>query len=112
MRTCSAAAYAARYIMPDSLAIPNDGIIGKDFIKLYNCILDYADLSFTIRTTAYGDFTVPINHEIADGVTIPARCETTRFFKISCETFPAFIKCYIRMNLHSNAAANKSPVAV
>lgn len=81
------------HVMPDDIEIPSNGIIGKDFIKLYNCILDYGDLTFTIRTSHFGDFTIPINHENAEGeITIPPRCETKRLFKISCETFPAFIQ--------------------
>lgn len=71
------------HIMPIDFNIPSDGIIGKDFIKLYSCILDYGDHTFTIRTHQ-GNVTIAMNlYTKNNEMVIPARSEVQRIFKIS-----------------------------
>lgn len=80
------------HIVPDSFDIPTEGIIGRDFCKLYKCNIDY-DLSiFTIRTylgivelnlrTGFGD----------DEIILPPRAEAFRTFRVKAKSFPAFIQ--------------------
>lgn len=71
-------------VVPSSFPIPVDGIIGKDFIKAFTCVLDYLSMKFTIRN---GKHSVSLDI-IEDGFTpdnfhvIPARCEVIREFKL------------------------------
>lgn len=71
------------HIMPNNFNIPSDGIIGKDFNKLYNCILDYGTQEYTMRTKL-GNYTIPINMHTKDNfLTLPPRAETTRIFRFA-----------------------------
>lgn len=71
------------HIMPDEFNIPCDGIIGKDFIKLYSCILDYGDSTFTVRTKC-GNVVLPMQLHTGDNeIIVPPRAEVYRIFKIS-----------------------------
>lgn len=36
------------HIVPDGFLIPSHGIIGKDFTKKFNCVIDYGNMNFTI----------------------------------------------------------------
>lgn len=78
------------YIMPSSFNIPSDGIIGKDFNKEYNCVIDYGRESFTIRTKLR-DVEIPIHMYSKDTLVIPPRCEFARTFEISSK-LPTLIK--------------------
>lgn len=72
--------------------IPSDGIIGKDFIKLYACKLDYADMTFTVRTKLHGTESVKIHTGINDDeIILPPRSEIFRIFKIENVSFPTVI---------------------
>lgn len=37
------------HLVTDDFLIPSNGIIGKDFIKRFKCIVDYGEMKFTIR---------------------------------------------------------------
>lgn len=79
------------HVMPNHFNIPSDGIIGKDFNILYECILDYGTQEFTIRTEK-GSVVVPMRiHTRNNFLTVPPRAETTRIFKLSCQK-PVLIK--------------------
>lgn len=79
------------HVMPNDFNIPSDGIIGKDFNILYECVLDYGTQQFTIRTEK-GKAVVPMRiHTRNNFLTVPPRAETTRIFRISCEN-PVLIK--------------------
>lgn len=74
------------HVMPDSFNIPSDGIIGRDFNRLYNCVIDYGTQEYTIRTNL-GDATIPIKIYTRDNdLTIPPRAETTRIFSFSSKS--------------------------
>lgn len=45
--------------MPDNFNTPCDGIIGKDFAKLYSGIINYGNNTFKIQTN-WGSETIPI----------------------------------------------------
>lgn len=70
------------HVVPDRFAIPTDGLIGKDFMRLYQCKLDYADSTLTVRTEIK-EVVVSICNGIEDELILPPRCETFRVFKIS-----------------------------
>lgn len=38
------------HVVPDTLAIPVSGILGKDFLKAFNCTIDYETMSLKINT--------------------------------------------------------------
>lgn len=70
------------HIVPDNFNIPSDGILGKDFNKIYKCKIDYGDMSFTIRTSNY-NIVVPIISEPKENtISIPPRCEVFRIFRL------------------------------
>lgn len=69
------------HIVDDSFSIPVQGILGKDFIKNNNCVLDYSDFTLTLKNA---DFETKINilESPGDEVNfIPPRCEVIRHFK-------------------------------
>lgn len=71
------------YVMPDQFNIPADGIIGKDFGKLYKCVLDYGTEEFKIRTQL-GETTIPIRmHTKNNEIILPPRSESTRIFNFT-----------------------------
>lgn len=79
------------HLVSDSVNIPTDGIIGKDFLKCYNCNICYESmrLSFIINN-------IPIYIKIHEGpddetIVLPARSEVIRKIKISYTNQPQFI---------------------
>lgn len=79
------------HVVPDDFAIPSDGILGKDFIKKFKCVLDYGSMTLTLRLSQKC-ISIPIQSGIIDDEsTIPPRSEIFRIFKISSEKFPAVI---------------------
>jgi len=69
------------HVVPDEFAIPVSGILGKDFLKNFQCNIDYATMTLTI--TVNNDI-VTLN--IWEGpeentIVIPPRCEVIRHFK-------------------------------
>lgn len=82
--------YHIFHIVPNDFAIPTTGLIGKDFIKLYSCVLDNGNRSFVIRTKL-GEARLDMNCN-GDTITLPPRSEIFRVFKIENVTkFPAVI---------------------
>lgn len=80
------------HLVDDDMAIPTDGIIGIDFIKSNKCCLDYDSMSLTIRLPNLELF-IPIRSELAENiVTIPARSEVFRIFRVTATHFPRFIE--------------------
>lgn len=80
------------HLFDDNLNIPTDGILGKDFLKSHQCLIDYGDMSFTIRTPDC-DLKLKINTEMDNGdIYIPPRAEIFRLCHIKSKTFPVVIK--------------------
>lgn len=79
------------HVVPDEFGIPSDGILGKDFLKIHRCVLDYEDmtLSFSVLDTrvSIGIHGGPSE----DLVTIPARSEVYRTFHLNKYDAPQFI---------------------
>lgn len=74
-------------VVPANFPIPVDGIIGKDFIKAHNCLLDYKQYTFSI-TVDDKTFNVPIhsNDQLSNYHLLPARCEVIRHFNLQCDS--------------------------
>lgn len=68
------------HIVSSEFDIPADGILGKDFIKNYSCILNYDEMSLTINGFN-GNFKIPIRGGPSDNtIVLPARSEVVRQF--------------------------------
>lgn len=72
------------HVVADDFPIPSTGILGKDFIKRYNCIINYEEMYFSIKChNRY--FTVPLlQGPDQEHIIIPPRCEINRTF--ICQT--------------------------
>lgn len=69
-------------VAPNSFNIPADGILGKDFNKIFKCKIDYGDMSLAIRVEGI-NITVPIKEEPRENtMSLPAWCRTFRVFSI------------------------------
>lgn len=85
------------YVMPNDFCIPCDGIIGKDFIKAYKCVMDYGEETFSIKLEdehhcPVSNIVIPMNLFTRDNtLVIPPRCEVTKIFKFTSR-LPLFIK--------------------
>lgn len=81
------------HLVSDDFLIPSNGIIGKDFIKRFKCLIDYGEMTFTIRKPNIAPIILPIKSELINGVSaLPARCETFRIFHIKSNKFPCLIE--------------------
>lgn len=79
------------HIVPDEFNIPADGIIGRDFNKYFNCKIDYADMTFTIRYSETNIIIPIISEPSANTLALPARCETFRIFHLQNYSEPMVI---------------------
>lgn len=66
------------HVVPDSFNIPVDGILGKDFLKSHNCIIDYNQMTLLVA----GQILIPILDGVDQNIYIPPRCEVIRKFRI------------------------------
>lgn len=57
-------------VVPSDFPIPTDGILGKDFIQTYSCIIDYQTMLFRINLSTDQGFDIPIHVEDHTGDTI------------------------------------------
>lgn len=81
------------HIVSDDFLIPSNGIVGKDFIKRFKCLVDYGDMTLTIRKTNSQPVIIPIKSEILEGVSaLPPRSETFKVFHIKSEQFPCIVE--------------------
>lgn len=81
------------HIVPDDFFIPSNGIIGKDFLKRFKCLIDYGAMTLQICKTNAPIVIIEIKSEVLPGVSvIPPRCETFRIFHIKSESFPCVIE--------------------
>lgn len=74
------------HVVPDDFAIPVCGILGKDFLKNFNCTLEYSTMTLTIQVNECS-----ITIDIWEGpeentIVIPPRSEVIRHFKVHKST--------------------------
>lgn len=96
------------HLVTDEMAIPTDGIIGKDFIKMHKCKLDYETMLFKIHLP-FAELEIPMTYGITnDSTIIPARSEVYRMFKVKSSEFPCIIESRVQiLNKHMPKDAPK-----
>lgn len=81
------------HIVSDDFRIPVQGILGKDFLQFHECLIDYSDMSLTIRPNGHEPIKVAIQSEIRSGVTVlPPKSETFKMFHLKSNTYPCFLE--------------------
>lgn len=68
------------YLVPDQFNINTDGILGKDFLTMHNCVLDYNNMKFRIKT--HENILQLRTGPSKNTLIIPPRCEVIRKFTI------------------------------
>lgn len=72
-------------VVPSNFPISVDGIIGKDFIKRYQCKLDYLTMVFTIRLKDF-EVNIPITDNTPpEYYRVPSRCEIVQAFHLKSD---------------------------
>lgn len=80
------------HVVQDDFQIPAHGILGKDFIKLQKCQIDYGEMTFTVRPKGQTPATISIRAEIIRGLSaLPPSSETFKIFRIKSREFPCVI---------------------
>lgn len=81
------------HVVDDKFPIPAHGIIGKDFIKRNKCLIDYDQMTLTLRPSNVLPATIPIRAEVLRGLSVlPARSETFKMFRVSSTKYPCIIE--------------------
>lgn len=71
------------HVVPNDINIPADGIIGKDFIKKYQCKIDYEFMEIHIKNFN-SRVSIPILSGPSDNtIVLPARSEVVREFELN-----------------------------
>lgn len=71
------------HVVDNDFIIPADGIVGKDFLKVFNCTIDYPSMTLTVRNYN-NEVNWPIsNSREQDTLIIPPKCEIIRQFNIN-----------------------------
>lgn len=80
------------HIVSDDFPIPAHGILGKDFMKIHKCLIDFNEMTFTVRPKGQTQAKIPIQAEIIRGLSaVPPRSETFKIFRIKSTEFPCVI---------------------
>lgn len=77
------------HILNENTPIPTDGIIGKDFLKLHECIINYQDMSIYLPNINHE---IPISSGKYDELSIAAFGESYACFNIRANEFPCIIE--------------------
>lgn len=81
------------HVVPDDFPMPANGILGRDFIKRFHCLIDYGDMTFTIRPNGVPSVKTQIFSEIAPNTAVaPPNSETFKLFHINSTSFPCVIE--------------------
>lgn len=81
------------YIVSDNFPIPCSGILGKDFLKRHNCLIDFNEMKLSIRPNRLTPTKIDIRNEVLPGISvIPPRCESFKLFRIKSNQFPCVIE--------------------
>lgn len=83
--------YHEFHVVPDDFGIPADGIIGKDFLKIHKCIIDYDEMALSFYLNGK-NVSIPILESPSDDtITLPARAEVFRTFHLTKHDCPQFV---------------------
>lgn len=81
------------HIVNDNFPIPSHGILGKDFLKRFSCIIDHGAMTLTVSPKGLNPARVHIQTEIIKNISaLPPRSETFKLFRISSIKFPCIIE--------------------
>lgn len=81
------------YIVSDDFPMPCHGILGRDFAKRHKCLIDYSEMTFTVRPEGLTPATISIQNELLHGLTVvPPRSETFKLFHFENSKFPCIIQ--------------------
>lgn len=64
-------------IVDNNFPIPTDGILGRDFLVKFKCTIDYESWLLNLNLDNYTE-SLPIEENVNNAYTIPARCEVIR----------------------------------
>lgn len=79
------------HIVSNNFQIPAHGILGKDFLKRFNCQIDYEKMQLVIKSNKNKVFITIQNGPNPNSMVIPPRCEVVRIFHIENYSSPQFI---------------------
>ena len=81
------------HVVSDEFNIPSHGIIGKDFLKRHKCLINYDDMTVTVRPTNAPSVKIEIKTEIIRGLSaLPPRSETFKMFHINATKYPCIVE--------------------
>lgn len=81
------------HLVSDDFSIPSHGIIGKDFLKRFKCLINYGEMTITMSNNQNERVKIPIKSEILNGLSaLPPRSETFKIFHIKSDKFPCIIE--------------------
>lgn len=81
------------HLVADDFLIPSNAIIGKEFLKRFKSLIDFDEMTLTIRKNQTQSVKVPIQSEILNGISaLPSRSESFKLFHIKSEKFPCLIE--------------------
>lgn len=81
------------FVVSDSFPIPSHGILGREFTKKHSCLIDYGNMTFTVRPDNVPPVSIIITSEIIKGLSVlPPRAETFKMFKINSQSFPCILE--------------------
>lgn len=100
------------HAVEDSFCIPVDGILGKDFLKQYNCLLDYRDMSLTLHIGKRKIILNILEGPESNDIIIPPRSESIYRIEISSnsksDTFVLDSKIFYDGVFSARCIVNKS----
>ena len=70
------------HVVSEEFNIPSDGILGRDFLKTFNCKIDYSNKTLTINADTRKIILNILEGPDEDTFVIPPRCEVIRRFNI------------------------------
>lgn len=80
------------HVVPDEFDIPVDGILGKNFIKYYNCNIDFSNMIITVKLNNHKSIEIPLlNTPSKEWVTLPARSEVIKKITVTTENNYIFV---------------------
>lgn len=80
------------HVVADDFHMPAHGIMGKDFLRRHKCLLDYSEMTFTVRPNNVSKVTVELQSEVIRGISaLPARSESFRLFRLNSKEYPCVV---------------------
>lgn len=71
------------HVVPDSINIPSDGLLGRDFLKNYKCVINYENSTLSFQLNNFFLEIDILQSPNGNSFVLPARCETYRTLKFN-----------------------------